>query len=189
MPTPTPVRTVAKPEDVLRAVGIRAGWKVVDLGCGPGYFLVPAARFVGRTGRAVGVDILTAAVDEAKKRARLAGTAEWTDVFRADLTRPASASVPDDWADLVLLSGILAQSDPIAVLREAARVVKPREGRVAAVEWDSVAIPIGPPPEHRVDQATVLAAAKAAGLTFLSTFVPSTSQYGLLFLKASAAAS
>lgn len=188
MPIPTPVRTVAKPEDVLRAVGIRAGMKVVDLGCGPGYFLVPAARFVGRTGRAVGVDILTAAVDEAKKRARLAGTSEWTDVFRSDLTRPASASVPDDWADLVLLSGILAQSDPMAVLREAARVVKPRDGRVAAIEWDSVATPIGPPPEHRVDQATVLAAAKAAGLAFLSTFVPSTSQYGLLFLKASAAA-
>lgn len=183
MPTPTGVRTFVKPERVLRLVGIRAGWKVADFGCGAGYYLIPAARFVGPTGRVVGIDILATAVDEARKRAKLSGVGATTDVFRADLARPGASGLPDDWADLVFLGGIVAQNDARAILREAARIAKPREGRVAVVEWDVIATPLGPPPEHRVARDTVLAAAKVAGLQLLSSFSPSPSQYGLLFAK------
>ncbi len=187
MPTPTSVHTLLKPEVVLRNLGIRAGWKVADFGCGPGYYLVPAARFVGPTGRVVGIDLLATAVDEAKKRARAAGAYQIADVFRADVARPRGTGLPDNWADLVLLSGLLAQSDARAVLTEAARVVKPEAGRVAVIEWDEVATPLGPPPEQRISRTAVLAAAKLAGLTRLETFTPSPYQYGLLFLKPIAA--
>lgn len=183
MPTPTAARTFLQPEQVLRRVGIRAGWKVADFGCGPGYHLIPAARFVGPQGRAVGVDILAQAVDQARNRARSAGVAGQTDVYRADLTRAGASGLPDDWADLVLLSTILFQSEPPAVLREAARVVKPGDGRVVVVEWDQVATPVGPPPERRVLQDAVLAAAKQHGLILLSAFRPSPYHYGFIFVK------
>lgn len=183
MAVPTGVRTFLRPEQVLRDLGIRAGWRVADFGCGAGYYLVPAARLVGPTGRVVGIDILTSAVDEAKKRVSAARAAATTDVLRADLARPASSGLPEGWADLVLLSGILAQSDPQALLREAARVVKPGSGTVAVIEWDQVATPIGPPPEHRIERAHVHAAAKSAGLTFASATAPTPYHFGLLFKK------
>lgn len=164
-------------------VGVRAGWRVVDFGCGAGYFLLPAARFVGPTGHVVGIDILRAAVDEARKRLHAAGFRDTADVFRSDLVRGGSSLLPDDWADLVFLGGIVSQSDVRSVLREAARIVKPNDGRVAVVEWDVIATPLGPPPEHRVARDVVLAAAKEVGLTFLSSFPPSPSQYGLFFTK------
>lgn len=183
MPTPTAVRAFIRPEEVLRSAGIRAGWKVVDFGCGPGYYLVPAARFVGKQGRVVGIDILAAAVDQARKRVQSAAVETWTDVFRLDLTRPAASGLPDDWADLVLMSSVLSQSAPVPIVREAARVVKPSDGRVVVIEWDQVATPLGPPPEQRVDETVVLAAAKQAGLTLLSTFRPSPHHYGLTLVK------
>lgn len=183
MPTPTAVRTFIRPEEVLRKAGIRAGWKVADFGCGPGYYLVPAAEFVGRQGRVVGIDILASTVDQARKRVQSAGLADWTDIFRADLARPAASGLPDDWADLVLLSAILSQSDPPSVLSEASRVVKPAEGRVVVLEWEKVATPIGPPPEHRVSEDVVLAGAKRVGLHLLSSFRPSPHHYGLIFVK------
>lgn len=186
MPTPTAVRTFARPEEILREAGIRAGWRVVDFGCGPGHYLVPAARFVGSAGRVVGIDILSSAVDTAKKRVLEAGMSGHTDVLRSDLARPRASGLPDDWADLVLLGGILGQSDPRAVLLEAARVVKPRGGVVRVVEWDQIATPVGPPPEQRIERDAVLAAGKRAGLTLFATFAPSPYQYGLSFVKAPA---
>jgi SAM-dependent methyltransferase len=185
MPTPTGVRTFVSPAEALRLVGIRAGWKVVDFGCGVGYTLLPAARFVGPTGRVVGIDILASAVDEARKRLDAAGFRDTADVLRADLARPGSSGLPNDWADLVFLGGILFQSDPRGVLQEAARIVKPGDGRVAVIEWDVVATPFGPPPEQRVDRDVVLAAAKGSGLTLLSLLAPSPSQYGAIFTKLS----
>ncbi len=186
MPTPTAVRTFARPAEILREAGIRAGWRVVDFGCGQGHYLVPAARFVGSTGRVVGIDILTSAVDTTKKRVEEAGMSGYTDVLRADLARPLASGLPDDWADLVLLSGILGQSDPVAVLKEAARVVKPSGGVVLVVEWDQIATPVGPLPDQRIERDAVLAAGKHAGLTLLTTFAPSPYQYGLRFVKAPA---
>lgn len=183
MPTPTAVHTFLKPETLLREAGIRAGWKVADFGCGPGYTLLPAARFVGTTGRVVGIDLRSVAVDEAQKRVRAAGLAGHTDVFRADLTKPESSGLPAGWADLVLLVGVLYQSDPRGILAEAARVVKPSDGRVVVIEWDRVATPIGPPPEQRLPEDAVLAAAKSASLRLLSKFSPSPHHYGLVLVK------
>lgn len=84
-----------KPDEVLKQLGIRAGWRVADFGCGAGYYLVPAARFVGSSGRVVGIDARTASVDEARRRAELAAVADRVDVVRADLTREKASGLPD----------------------------------------------------------------------------------------------
>lgn len=186
MPTPTAVQTFLKPEAVLREAGIRAGWKVADFGCGPGYYLVPAARFVGPAGRVAGIDLRAVAVDEATTRIRAAGFQDRADVFRADVAQPEGSKLSANWADLVLLIGVLYQSDPRSVLREAARVVRPSSGRVVVIEWDQVATPVGPPPEQRILLDAVLAAAKSASLTVLAQFAPSPHHYGLLLVKAGA---
>lgn len=183
MPTPTVVQTFLRPEAILREAGIRAGWKVADFGCGVGYVLVPAAKFVGPLGRVVGVDVRAVAVDESRKRVRAAKVEDRVDILRADLAQPNASGLPDGWADLVLLVTVLNQADPRAILREAARVVKTTEGRVVVIEWDQVATPVGPPPEQRVTGDTVLAAAKSAGLRMLSTLRPSPSHVGWTFIK------
>ena len=46
-----------KPEELLRSLGLRAGQTIADIGCGPGFFTVPAARIVGEDGHVYAADI------------------------------------------------------------------------------------------------------------------------------------
>jgi ubiquinone/menaquinone biosynthesis C-methylase UbiE len=36
---------------------VKSGYTVVDLGCGPGYFSIPMAKMVGKSGKVISVDI------------------------------------------------------------------------------------------------------------------------------------
>lgn len=56
-------------EKLLRDAGIRAGMRVLDLGCGIGDVSFVAARLVGREGSVTGIDIDTASLEIARTRA------------------------------------------------------------------------------------------------------------------------
>ena len=172
-----------RPDAVLRDAGIREGMHVVHFGCGPGFYVIPAAKDVGERGRVVAIDIRTPALDEVAQRVRMEQL-ENVDVLRADLTAPRGSQLPDAWADLVILANILHQSDPRALIAEAARIVRPGEGRVLMVEWELVHVPMGPPVEHRVAPDTILAAARPVQLTLLRRWKPSSFHFAMLFAKA-----
>ena len=46
-------RTWQNPEEILTAIGLKAGQTLIDIGCGEGFFTLPAARIVGPNGRGV----------------------------------------------------------------------------------------------------------------------------------------
>lgn len=102
--------------------GLRAGETVLDLGCGAGLDLVLAARAVGSTGRAIGVDMAEPMVRRANANLR-AAKLEWAEArtgFAEALPLP-SASV-----DCVVANGILNLAPAkSAVLEEVARVLRP----------------------------------------------------------------
>ncbi|MDQ1462158.1 MAG: hypothetical protein QOI08_3642 [Actinomycetota bacterium] len=60
-------------ERIVARAGLRAGQDVLDVACGKGATLIPAARAVGDRGRAVGVDIVAEMVDAARAAAAGAG--------------------------------------------------------------------------------------------------------------------
>ena len=70
--------------DVVRRSGIERGMRVLDLGCGSGDASLLIAKMVGASGLVVGVDESAAAIDEAEKRATIAGRCYWTRFVRAD---------------------------------------------------------------------------------------------------------
>ena len=75
-----------RPDDVLREVGIREGMKVVHLGSGPGFYVIPAARYVGPAGRAVGIDIRENTLETLKHKAKMEGL-DNVDAIRGDLEK------------------------------------------------------------------------------------------------------
>jgi SAM-dependent methyltransferase len=62
-------------ERIVARAGLRAGQEVLDVACGKGATLIPAARAVGDRGRVVGVDIVPEMVDAARAAAAGAGLA------------------------------------------------------------------------------------------------------------------
>lgn len=45
-----------EPEPILRKIGMGPGMTFADIGCGDGFFSLPAARMAGGDGRVFGVD-------------------------------------------------------------------------------------------------------------------------------------
>jgi len=106
--------------------GVRAGQRVIDVGCGPGALM---AELVTRLGAAAvaGVDPSESFVDAA--RARHPG---------ADVRLAAAEDLPfeDATFDAAIAQLVVHfMPDPVAGLREMARVTRP-EGVVAACVWD-----------------------------------------------------
>lgn len=172
--------TFLRPAQLWEVLGARANQTVVHLGCGAGYYLVPAAHRVGPRGQVIGIDIRAEMVSEAESRVRRAGVGDTVKVIRANLENPRGSTLADGLADWSLVANILYQASPSKILTEAARVTKPG-GTVVIIEWDTAASPIGPPLADRVPKQQVLELAAAVELKLQREFRPSPYHYGLLF--------
>lgn len=107
--------------------GLRPGEVVVDLGSGGGLDVFLAARKVGPTGRAIGVDMTPEMLERARAGAAKAGL---SNVEFLEGTIDA-LPLPDASADCVISNCVInLATDKPAVFREIARVLKPG-GRVA----------------------------------------------------------
>src|SRR3954467_8405492 len=105
---------------------LRAGLDVLDVGCGPGTITVDLAARVA-PGRVVGLDVSPAPLDEARELARRSGVAVEFGIGDA-----YALAFPDDAFDVVHAHQVLQHlTDPVAALREMARVCRP--GGVVAV--------------------------------------------------------
>ena len=106
---------------------LRVGEVVVDLGSGGGLDVFLAAKMVGPTGRAIGIDMTTAMIERARANAK---TGAYTNVefYQSTIDQ---IPLPDASVDCVISNCVLnlAPNKP-AVFREIARILKPG-GRVA----------------------------------------------------------
>jgi arsenite methyltransferase len=98
------------------------GATVVDIGCGAGTDLLLAARHVGPTGRAIGVDMTEAMRERAVRGAESCGLSN-VEVRSGDATR---LPLDDQSVDVVISNGVLnLVPEKDRAIAEIARVLKP----------------------------------------------------------------
>jgi O-methyltransferase/aklanonic acid methyltransferase len=148
-------------ERLVAAARIQPGEQILDVACGKGASLVPAALATGPVGRAIGVDIAPGMVEAA----RLALTAAGCTNGDAMVMDGAALEFPDASFDVVLCGNALAFLGMEQALTEFARVLRPG-GRLlasaptgAGPDWDffdrlceefglsSMPLDIPPPPQ------------------------------------------
>jgi len=108
-------------ENTLKEVGIKPGFYVLDYGCGPGSYTIPAAQLVGNSGKVYSLDIHPLAVQRVQSVAARRGLTN----IEAILSDCATG-LPDKSLDVVLLYDTfhdLNKQDE--VLAELHRVLKP----------------------------------------------------------------
>jgi ubiquinone/menaquinone biosynthesis C-methylase UbiE len=108
-------------KNILKEVGVKPGFYVLDYGCGPGSCLRPLAELVGHSGKIYALDIHPLAIRMVKK---LAAKNKLTNV--QTIHSHCKTGLPDSSVDAVLLYDTYHNlNEPNEVLKELHRVLKP----------------------------------------------------------------
>jgi len=166
-----------KPDDVMKALALRPGEVVADIGAGSGYFTVRFARAVGETGRVYAVDISPDMIRHLNRRIRDAGIRNVVTV----LSEPDDPLLPDASVDRFVIVDtwhhIEDQPRYLALLK---RMLKPG-GQVVHIDYQKRELPVGPPVSMKVAREDLVRQMEAAGFRLAAehTFLPY--QYFLVF--------
>ncbi|MBP1929274.1 ubiquinone/menaquinone biosynthesis C-methylase UbiE [Methanolinea mesophila] len=135
------------PEELLVRIGLEEGDTFMDVGCGEGFFAIPAARIVGRKGKVFGIDVNRSALDRLEARARSSGLDNIT-----VLEGEGEEVVPcAGCADFVFFGIDLHDfRDPGTVIRNAGTMLIPGKGRLVDLDWKKVQMSFGPPYKIRL---------------------------------------
>jgi ubiquinone/menaquinone biosynthesis C-methylase UbiE len=168
------------PDAVMDAMGIADGSHVAEIGAGGGWFTVRLARRVGPNGLVYAQDVQSQMLEAIRRRMDREGLRNVRPV-RGYSTDPRLP--PESVEAVFIVDAYYEFSNPVAMLRGVAAALRPG-GRLGVVDFTKAGGGPGPPPDERVDEATVVAAATAAGLRLLrkEAFLPF--QYFLVFGRA-----
>lgn len=109
-------------EEFVAFAGLRKGWKVLELACGPGIASRAAARLLGEKGSLLATDLAPGMIERAKASPPLKRSApiDWRVMDAQALDLP-DASFDAAFSQL----GLMLFADPAKALAEMARVVEP----------------------------------------------------------------
>ncbi|MFA5134858.1 MAG: methyltransferase domain-containing protein [Patescibacteria group bacterium] len=169
------------PEAVLTEIGLAYGSTVADLGCGGGYFVIPAAHMVGEEGTVYAVDVLKAALSAVASKAQLYNLTNIRTVWSNVEVPGGARKIRDHSVDTVLLVQLLSQSAKHAdIFREVVRILSGR-GHVVVIDWKRSDAEYMPDTEKIVSSADVERLAAHTGLRLVQRIDAGTHHYGLLF--------
>jgi ubiquinone/menaquinone biosynthesis C-methylase UbiE len=114
-------RLFVNPYTLLYAAGIRVRQKVLEVGFGPGFFTIPAAKIVGEEGSICALDINPVAVETVRRKVKENKVSN-VKVMLADANE---TGLPNNNFDVAFLFGVIQDfRDVGAVMREMHRVLK-----------------------------------------------------------------
>jgi ubiquinone/menaquinone biosynthesis C-methylase UbiE len=90
------------PYRVLRSAGLKAGQRVLEVGCGPGFFTIPAAKLVGEQGSVLALDVNPFAVEHTSHKIQETGTVN----AKVVQTNATDTGQPDKHFDLAFVFGL-----------------------------------------------------------------------------------
>ena len=86
----------------LRSAGLEEGQKVLEVGCGPGFYTIPAARIVGSQGHVFALDLHPGFIEKVREKAKKEALCNIT----ATECNASDTSIPAESMDLVFLFGL-----------------------------------------------------------------------------------
>lgn len=147
------------PEAILLQIGVRPGQTLVDVGCGEGYFALPAARLVGDAGKIYGIDTNAEAIRRLKEKA----AAENLTNLELAVGKAEEWVACDACADIVFFGTVLHDfHDPSKVLANAKMTMKP-SGLLIDLDWKKESMTWGPPLSIRFSEDYALRLIEKAG--------------------------
>ena len=144
---------------VLNKIGLNEGARLADIGCGIGYFSIPAADVIGSQGIVFALDVSKEMIEELDKKI------EENDIenIRTVITDKYNFKLEDNSVSYAFICTVLHEiEDGMAFINETKRILA-LGGKIAVVEWIRAESDWGPPVDHRLDSSDVKIMLQAAG--------------------------
>lgn len=154
-------RSELPPEQTLVRAGIKPGDIILDVGCGTGYFAMPAASMVGPKGLVYALDVSGVMLAELRSKTASLG------VFNIHTSQMSQRKlvIPEAPYTMALLSNVLHEvDDKKTFLASVGAALKPG-ARLAVIEWKQAVTPKGPPLKERISEDEMQVLLKKAGFT------------------------
>lgn len=115
-------RKFSNPYNTLKAAGLKPGQTVLEVGCGPGFFTIPAAKIVTETGKIYALDIQPLAIERVQEKIKK----EHVTNVKTILASTTKTELPDQSIDLAFLFGIIHRIDNVfeEILDEMHRILR-----------------------------------------------------------------
>jgi ubiquinone/menaquinone biosynthesis C-methylase UbiE len=111
------------PFDMLRDAGVSKGQRVLEVGFGPGFFTIPAAKIVGPTGHTYAIDINPVALEAVQKKVKKEGLEN----VSLELQDVSNTMFEDECMDLCFFFGVFHSfKDTDSVVSEMHRILVPQ---------------------------------------------------------------
>lgn len=126
---------------------MKKGETVADLGCGTGFFTLPASKIIGHSGVVLAVDRVPEVIAILKRKLDALRVTN-IKIIEADVT---ATGIEDSTVDTVLMANIFHDVDKRVMVSELQRILKPT-CRVIILDWKKVVNTRvnGPPVELRI---------------------------------------
>ena len=134
-----------RPDLLLQEIGVKPGTKLADVGCGNGFFSIPAAELVGSGGLVYAIDVSEEMLNKLCER-------NLPENIQILLSKESSFPLEDETVDVVILSAVFHEvENRFVFLQEVRRVLKD-SGLLWILEWIPKKEENGPPKNHRISQ-------------------------------------
>ena len=180
MPEETMWEGFFKPVKILETLGVTNRIKdVAEFGCGYGTFTIPTARIV--SGIVYALDIDPEMIRITQRKATDNGLKKVETILRDFIAD--GTGLDDEGVDYVMLFNILHLEEPMKLLKEAYRILKPR-GKIGIIHWNyDPSTPRGPPMEIRPKPEQCMDWAENSGFSSLTRYNLKPYHYGLAGVK------
>ena len=168
----------SNPYEIIIQLPIDPHHQVADVGCGPGFFSIPLAKYLA-FGKLYAVDTDESMLEILRDRVEAARLCNVEIMKSGEVEIP----IPAASVDGLLLAFVIHQAkDRAAFLKATAALLKPH-GWCCVLEWYQQDTGDGPAVEDRIDSDEMISLALEAGLRFRRRRQVNDGQYMLLLSK------
>ena len=156
-------RAMLPPEETLRKLGLKAGEVMADIGCGIGYFPIPAGQIVGSKGKVFALDIADEMLDEVNEVKKLnhLNNIETVKVAEYDL------KLEDGLITVGFTCNVLHEIEDLGRFSDEIYRILAAKGRLLVIEWEKKVSNFGPPIDHQIDKAELISIFKKHGFEII----------------------
>lgn len=162
------------PEEILKKFLIDDKGTLLDIGCGIGYFTIPAANIL-KHGKAIGLDIMSEMIEISENKA--------VNISNIEFLKSEEYSFPIQKAsiDYVFISNVIHEiEDKHRYFKEIKRVMK-TEGFICIIDWEKKETEMGPSINERISKEEMIKYCVDANFTHVEDININMDHYGLKF--------